>query len=213
MLVGRVDDDRVLEAKSVSQPTRQVDVDEPRIADLDAYQPAGPGAVEKAGHLESAERELVRDLNLGLAVDIVTARDRGSQDQLRRPSGEVAHASPTNAHVSGSAPIVARTIDCEPGHCQPIDRVRRGALICAAMDHIRCMVRAPAPIDGPASQLGPRTTTTGETVTRLTTRRTRLSVACLSLTALTLTACGGAGGGGEEEMPARAAKAAEPSTC
>ena len=33
-------------------------------------------------------------------------------------------------------------------------------------------------------------------MTRLTTRRTRLSVACLSLTALTLTACGGAGGGG-----------------
>ena len=69
----------------LGEPAGGVDVDGAGMADLDPDQTLLPRRLQQPGHLEPAEPELVGDLDLGPAVDVVPARDRCGQHQLGGP--------------------------------------------------------------------------------------------------------------------------------
>ncbi len=94
MLLHGVDDDRVLERIGVAQLTGQAHVDDAGVTDLDADQAARPGDVEQASDLETAELELLGDLDLGSTVQVVPTRHRCDEDQLRRPGEKLSARDP-----------------------------------------------------------------------------------------------------------------------
>jgi hypothetical protein len=84
VLVQGVDHDGVLQLVGVPQFAGQVDVDLPRVPDVDPDQAAAARALQQPGHLEPAELELVGDLDLGLAVQVVPASHARGEHQLSR---------------------------------------------------------------------------------------------------------------------------------
>jgi len=91
VVVGDVDDDRVLQPVPVLQPRRQVDVDLALVADLDAHQPTRASRVEQPGDLEAAQAELLGDLDLRPAVEVVAPCDGCREDDPRRAVGSLCH--------------------------------------------------------------------------------------------------------------------------
>jgi hypothetical protein len=73
------DDDGVSEAESVLQSTGQFEVDRPEIRDLDVHQADLPAELQQPGDLEPVQPQLVGDLDLGLALDVVATGDRRDQ--------------------------------------------------------------------------------------------------------------------------------------
>src|SRR3712207_4088031 len=92
VVVGRVDDDRVLQPEPVLQPRGQVDVDLALVTDLDAHQPALAGRIEQPGDLEAAQAELLGDLDLRPAVEVVPASDGCREDDPGRAVVRLCHA-------------------------------------------------------------------------------------------------------------------------
>jgi hypothetical protein len=91
VVVRGVHDDRVLQSEPVLQPGRQLDVDLALMADLDAHQPAVACGVEQPGDLEPAQPELVGDLDLRTAVEVIAAGDGGREHDLGGPGELVCH--------------------------------------------------------------------------------------------------------------------------
>ena len=73
--------------------------------------PLARALVEQPRDLEPAELELVRDVDLGLAVEVVAARDGGRQDQLGRSDDAHRRATPASAHLSTFGAHCGTTVD------------------------------------------------------------------------------------------------------
>jgi uncharacterized membrane protein (DUF2068 family) len=84
VLVHGVDDDRVLQVVGVPQFAGQIDVDLARVSDVDPDQAAAARVLQQPGHLEPAELQLVGNLDLGLAVQVVPPGHGGGEHQLGR---------------------------------------------------------------------------------------------------------------------------------
>ena len=80
-----VDDHRVLQPEPVHDLRSQIDIDQTRVTDLDANQPAVPGNVEEPRDLEPAQAELARDLDLGPLIQEVPARHQSCEGQAGGP--------------------------------------------------------------------------------------------------------------------------------
>ena len=89
MALGGVDHQRVAQPERLLQPAGQVDVDGTRVTDLDPHQTARARRLDQPGDLEPAELELLGDVDLGPAVDVVAPGDGGREHELGRPAVEV----------------------------------------------------------------------------------------------------------------------------
>ena len=111
MVVVSIDNHRVPEVEGVSQPLGKLQVDAARLADLDLDQALAVRGFQQAGDLEPAELELVTDLDLGPAVEVVPAGHGAGEDQLGRSYPFVFSHRITLAHLSGDASSLSRRVD------------------------------------------------------------------------------------------------------
>src|SRR5687767_5007781 len=72
------------------------------MADLDAHEAALPGQVEQPGDLEPVEAELLGDLDLRAAVEVVATGDRRRQDDLRGSAVLDCHSDSCSRACGGS---------------------------------------------------------------------------------------------------------------
>jgi hypothetical protein len=94
VIILGVDDHRVLQSEPVHDLRSQIDIDQSRVTDLDADQPAVPSYVEEPRDLEPAQAELARDLDLGALVQVVPARHQGCAGQGGGPPSYLAIGAP-----------------------------------------------------------------------------------------------------------------------
>ncbi len=123
-----IDDDRRAQAEMVSQTDGQLGVDAPGVTDLDADQPAREGVLEQPRHLEPAKSQFVGDLNFRAPVDVVAARHRRTEDELRRPG------NPYCGHGSFHQRCVGQQGTNLRGTARAKRRLGNGALTAPAMD-------------------------------------------------------------------------------
>ena len=104
VLLGRVDDETATKLEVGGEPDREVEIDLALVVQLDPHQAAAARMVEDARHLEATEAELLRDLALRGALEVVAAGDGRCQNRSRRPVGHGGRGratSPgTRAHLS-----------------------------------------------------------------------------------------------------------------
>ena len=104
VLLGGVDDETAPKLEVGGEPDREVEIDLALVVQLDPHQAAAAGLVEDARDLEATEAELLRDLALRGALDVVAAGDGRCQNRSRRPlshGGRGRATSPrTRAHLS-----------------------------------------------------------------------------------------------------------------
>ncbi len=79
---GRLDDDGVPQAVAGAQRVGALGVQLGGDADLDAHEIPFESGLQDPGHLEAADAELLRDLDLGLALEVEAARHGRRLHQL-----------------------------------------------------------------------------------------------------------------------------------